>query len=488
LIATVLRISLIWLLVLVSQMIAVMANADTIGADDLENVLSDFDISPEAENSEDDTEEDIDEYLSGFDRPEELANDSTRANATAEKRRWRFTGDISVRSTYNYAHDKPAPGATDFRGLSQLKVQFRPELWLDIAPGWDAKISGSTYYDFVYRMNGRRDYTNEVLNDYESDSEFRETFIRGQITSRLDIKVGRQIVVWGKSDNFRVVDIINPLDLREPGLVDIEDLRLPSSMTRVDYYWGNWSLSGLAIHEIRFDKLPPYGSDFYPSPVKLPPKDTPDNGGSNTEFALSLSGIMQGWDLSLHLARLFSDSSHIELKPQGASLQYSRLTMAGAATNVATGDWLWKAEAAYFDGLEFFSVPDKEFERIDLMAGIEYNGFDNTTLSVESVVRHIHDFDQRLKNDPVPAERNRVQTAFRYNTDFLHDRLNVLLLDMRHGQTLSDGGFTRLQFKYELREALFTTLGVVSYHRGDTVPYSEIADNDRLFVDIEYSF
>lgn len=110
-----------------------------------------------------------------------------------------------------------------------------------------------------------------VLNDYESDTEFREIFIRGKINPRLDLKVGRQIVVWGKSDNFRVVDVLNPPDLREPGLVDIENLRLPSCKSRLDYYQGDWSLSGLAIHEIRFDKLPPYGSDFYPFPVKLPP-------------------------------------------------------------------------------------------------------------------------------------------------------------------------------------------------------------------------
>ena len=327
-----------------------------------------------------------------------------------------------------------------------------------------------------------------MLNAYESETEFRETFIRGKISSQLDIKVGRQIVVWGKSDNFRVVDVINPLDLREPGLVDIENLRLPSSMTRLDYYWGEWSVSGIAIHEIRFDKLPAYGSDFYPSPVKLPPRDKPGDGGSNTEFALSLSGIMQGWDISLHLARLFDDNAHLEINPEGARLQYSRLTMLGAATNIATGDWLWKAEAAYFDGLEYFSVPDREFERTDVMAGVEYNGFNNTTLSLESVVRHIHDFDPALKNDPIPAERNRVQTALRYSADFLHHRLNVLLLDTRRGETLSEGGFTRLQFKYELREALFTTFGAISYHRGDTVPYNEIADNDRLFMDIEYSF
>jgi len=452
----------------------------------MDELLSGFESDDPSRAESSSETEDVDAALAGFeDQPGDSISNPTK---TASPQRWRFAADLDAETSYNYAHKKPEPGETDFRGLSKLKIQFRPELWLDIAAGWDAKISGSADYDFVYRINGRNNYTNEVLNDYESDVEFRETFLRGQVNSQFDVKVGRQIVVWGKSDNFRVVDVINPLDLREPGLVDIENLRLPTSMTRLDYYWGEWSLSGIAIHEVRFDKIPGYGSDFYPSPDKLPPRDKPGNGGSNTEFALSLNGIMQGWDLSLHLARLFDDNTHLELHSDGPSLQYARLTMFGAASNIATGDWLWKAEAAHFDGLEFFAVPDEEFKRTDLMAGIEYNGFENTTLSLESVVRHIHDFDQALKNDPIPAERNRVQSALRYSADFLHNRLNVLLLETRRGQTLSDGGYTRLQFKYELGEALFTTLGVVSYHRGDTVPFNEIADNDRLFLDLEYSF
>ena len=49
-------------------------------------------------------------------------------------------------------------------------------------------------------------------------------------------KLGRQIVNWGRSDTVRVLDVINPLDNREPGLVDIEDLRLPVTMARVDYF------------------------------------------------------------------------------------------------------------------------------------------------------------------------------------------------------------------------------------------------------------
>ena len=57
------------------------------------------------------------------------------------------------------------------------------------------------------------------------------------------------------------------------------------------------------------------------------------------------------------------------------------------------GNWLFKAEAAYLDGFMFFLTGQETFVRIDLLAGLEYYGFRNTTLSLDMVNRHLVDFD-----------------------------------------------------------------------------------------------
>ena len=43
-------------------------------------------------------------------------------------------------------------------------------------------------------------------------------------------------MAWGISESFRVVDVVNPIDTRKPGMTDIEDLRLAVAMTRFDLY------------------------------------------------------------------------------------------------------------------------------------------------------------------------------------------------------------------------------------------------------------
>ncbi|MEA3415028.1 MAG: DUF1302 family protein [Thermodesulfobacteriota bacterium] len=218
-------------------------------------------------------------------------------------------------------------------------------------------------------------------------------------------KLGRQIVVWGKSDNIRVTDVLNPLDMREPGLTDIEDLRFPVAMSKLDYYIGDWSLTGIAIHEIRFNKSPEYGSDFYSGSQPPPHEDKPDSCCKNTEYAAAINGIFSGWDISFYWTDYYNDMPNTQLisavPPPQTEWKHARLKMFGAAFNQALGNWLLKAETVYIDGFEFFNRPGKEYSRIDVLAGIEYSGFKDTTVSIEAV-KLLANFtsDGRIEVDP----------------------------------------------------------------------------------------
>ena len=141
-------------------------------------------------------------------------------------------------------------------------------------------------------------------------------------------------------------------------------------MSRLDYYIGDWSLTGIAIHEIRFNKNPEYGSDFYPSSTPPPHEDKPDSFGKNTEYAVAINGIFSGWDISFYWADYYNDMPHMERISTGLPPQiegkHARLKMAGSAFNAAVGNWLLKTEAAYLDGFEFFNAPEKEYSRVDV--------------------------------------------------------------------------------------------------------------------------
>ena len=124
-------------------------------------------------------------------------------------------GAISQDVSWNYAHDAPAAGETDHRGLSGLRSRLDAEFDLIVSPDWRAHVAGYGFYDWAWRIQGRDGYTEQFLDDYESDAALGEAWLQGQLGAGADIKAGRQIVVWGKSDAIRVTDVLNPLDVRQ---------------------------------------------------------------------------------------------------------------------------------------------------------------------------------------------------------------------------------------------------------------------------------
>ena len=437
----------------------------------------------------------LEDVLEGFDAGEKKAPDEAPAPAGPA---YFKSSPISVdgygklAATYNFAHDPPRSNQTDWRGLSRLRAELQVDCNLRFSDRWKGKVSGKGTYDFAYNLQGRDQFSAQVIDNYEKELELRETYLLGSIIANLDVKFGRQIVVWGKADNIRITDILNPLDLREPGLTDIEDLRLPVTMTRLDYYSGDWSITGVAVHEIRFNKMPLFGSDFFPGTVPPPFEEVPHHGAENTEYALAANGTFSAWDIALYAARLYNDLAHKELKtglfgPQ-VVLSHARLKMLGGALNIAKGNWLFKAEAAFLDGFRFFSTADKTFARLDAGGGIEYSGFSDTTLSIEAVNRQILAYQTLLSRFPDETKERAIQTVMRVSRDFLNETLTLTYLLSLFGATGQDGLIQRFTLDYDITDALKLIGGAVFYESGDLAAYRNIGDNDRLYVEIKYSF
>ncbi len=457
-------------------------------ADDLDQLLQGF----EAENSEKKQQNsELDHLLEGFDNSGKGDTDQS-VNSQPEStqpQHLEIHGSLSLRSTYNFAHDQPGTDGIDHRGLSQfgLRGELSGELSLNNLKG---RIGARTFYDLSYEMRSNRDdYPQDYLDVYEKEFELTELFFQTELADGLDIKVGRQIVVWGKSDNIRITDVLNPLDYRQPGLVDIRDLRLPVTMTRLDYYWDSWSLSGLIIHEPRFDKTPIFGSDFFPGTTALPETEKPGWSLDNQQFGLALSGVFSGWDIALYTASIFDQRTYIEATGGAVPVRkHGRISMAGLATNIALGNWLVKAEAAWLDGLQFTNLPGEEKSRIDALVGIEYSGFSETTISLEMANQHLVDFDPRLEALPDVQQENTVQYVLRYTREFLNDTLRFTMLISAYGSSLDGGGFERFELDYDITDNLSITGALIFYESGDHYPLRTIGDNDRFLLELEYRF
>jgi len=394
--------------------------------------------------------------------------------------------------SYNYAHNKPLSGQSDWRGLSKLRSEIFSHIKVDVTDNIKAVVSGNIFYDSAYFINNRSDYTKQVLDAYEYELEFKEVYIQGNLLKNLDIKLGRQIIVWGTSDYIRVTDVLNPLDLREPGITDLEDLRLPLTMSRMDYYFENFNLTAIAVHEKRFNKNPVFGSDFYPFDIPLPREKHLENDWDNTEWAISFKAILDKWDISFYFAQIFNDSAHMvmenPLNNPTITMDHAKTNMAGTAMQVAYGNWLFKTEAAYFNGLRFFNQPYQTFARWDFLLGVEYFGFNETYISLEAVNRHINHFNSSLELFPDYALKNDFQVMLKISKDFLHDTLKLSFLGSIFGIDGRNGSFQRYTLEYLLTDHWSILTGIINYQSGDMIEMKKIGDNDRIFLNIKYSF
>ena len=439
-----------------------------------EDALAGFDDDAASETtaSPNHTAEDA---LGGFD--DDAQNDTEDSAATEGIGIEGLTGSLSALFAYAYH------GITPHKGLSVAKGTLYLDYEHKFANGWKFKTNAKAYYDTLYDLRDLR-YSREEKEEYRSEVRLYDAYLEGSLREDLDFKIGRQVVVWGRSDTIRITDVLNPLDNRRPALVDIEDLRLPVTMAKLDYYVGKWRFTPIAILEQQFSLNPPYGSAFYPAPFQAPE----DKSYHDVTAALSVGAEFSGWDLNLYAARLRHDSGYIvpPITPQ-SRLLHDKVTMVGTAFNLIRGSWLFKGEMAHFKGVKYTSAPQKSFERTDALAGVEYNGIADTTMSYDFSVRHIHSYDPALVRELQPLEEDTYQHAFRVRSDFMNASLHANYLVSLYGKRGDQGGFQRLWGEYEINDALKATVGVIDYIGGSRL-FDTIKRNDMLFSEITYSF
>ena len=439
--------------------------------------------------------DDLDDILGGFDEEDPSFEVEPEPTGSAALPPVDLSGSVEVSSSINVVDHRSDTG-TDYGGLQRLRNRLNLRLDVELGElsfaesvealdGWQLRLEGWGFWDAAYALQGRSDYTREVLREYEYDAEVGEAWLHGEIAPDADLTLGRQVVIWGRSETLRVLDVINPLDNREPGRVDIEDLRRPLSMLQVKGYAGDWSLAAIAVPEIRFDANPVVGSDFFPGTIELG-EEKPRHFEDGELFG-ALTTIRSGWDLSLHGGWFWDDRPRPEGGPFPVELVHDRLWMIGTGGNVTTGSWLLKAEIAYLDGFGFFHTRDEK-SRLDALVGVEYYGLTSTTIVLEAAHRHLFDYEGALRDAPDFTRRNSPEIALRVSRDFLREKLQVTLVAVALGWDARDGSIARLDFDYDVLDALSVGAGVLLYQQGDLPPLSTWADNDRILLSAKWSF
>ena len=403
----------------------------------------------------------------GFDDEDiEIIVENTQPNKGA------LYGSVDLETHYNFNNDKDL---SSFKTLVDILGEYK----FDNGIKFSGNLKG--YHDFIYELENR-----VVPDGYENEINLNELNIEVEISPNLDFKLGRQIVVWGKSDSIRITDILNPLDNRTPGLVDIKNLRLGRAMSKLDYYFDNLNLSVIALHENRFTKNAMQYSDFKPTEVNMPTRK-PDDSLDNTGVALSLTGAFSGYDLGLYFADIYVDKPY--LVESNTILNYdNKSKMLGAAYNQVIGSYLLKAEIAHFNHIKYNGVSDAK-ARTDALFGFEYNGITDGSIAYEIAMRNIRDYSTaiNIKSNGHKLQKE-YQQVVRFNQSYLNQTMDLSAVLSVFGARGQDGGSARISLDYALDDQTSVSGGIIDYIGGDNLTINTYKNNDRFFAIMSYLF
>jgi len=230
----------------------------------------------------------------------------------------------TVRTAY-FSKDMSYDGQSGF-GVGSIWLTAKPEEVLGVKTYFDARVQG-------------QDLTRSSDLSWEIREGYAETSVRS-----LDIKVGRQIIVWGRADK------INPTDVwstRNYTLLttDDEDQRLGVSTLQTAWNQGSFRIIGIWQPEWRTPLIP-----IPPLPIGVTVQNlTPTNQASQFGLKIDHSGDV---DYSLSYAHVIDRTPDLTVISQGsqgvrAGLQFNSIDVFGADAAIVLGDYGIRTEVAY---------------------------------------------------------------------------------------------------------------------------------------------
>jgi len=318
----------------------------------------------------------------------------------------------------------------------------------------------------------------------------------------LDLRLGKQQIVWGKADGVFITDVVSPKDLREFLLPDFEEIRIGVTSLKADYYRGDHTVELVWVPVFTPTQVPEPGSVWYVEP-DFPVPPTIDRSLEEVETTLenselfakySLLGtlidfeVMAGyaWDdePTLHVTRnLHADTQQLESLI--VTPQYHRLTLGGGSFSTTLDGIVLRGEGAYYSGKYFQSsdpqLPEGVIQKdyLHYLLGADYTLWD-IDLSAQFVQKAILDHNDQMKNDQFENT-----LTVRLSKDFLRETLRIELFSYI-GLNEPDA-LIRPKVTYDIADG-FEILAGANIFVGNVGTFGQYDDNDMVYAKVKYSF
>ncbi|WP_221797105.1 DUF1302 family protein [Oceanobacter mangrovi] len=317
--------------------------------------------------------------------------------------------------------------------------------------------------------------------DFNDEWDFvRELYIdasRNVGDDQLSIRLGKQQVVWGRTDLFRVLDTINPVDYSRHNIYDeLEDIRIPQWMLKADLLMGpNEVFDDMNFQLVwNFDKFRPnnlgtcgqsysivdagcFFSSYIGFPDSFPVADyagslipiihdvkLPEHSLQNTQIGLKWEGVYGDATFSLNTLRYRQQMPSLHYRAGAVpglpaldgvfDIHFPQVNLFGGSLDYydMTTDATWRIEAAYTNGEELARDTDghKQTDMARYVIGFDKNLMIPALGSTSAFLLSAQVFGQHVlehESDMPDAEKNWTGTLL-FKGFYMHNRLSPQLV------------------------------------------------------------
>jgi hypothetical protein len=381
-------------------------------------------------------------------------------------------------------------------------------------------------------VSGRSDLlwfgTRSDWNDWDLD--LHEAYLHWS-DGPLEVRLGKQIVRWGKTDQLSPVDVLNPEDLREGITWETEERKIPVWMARMKTFRGPFSLEGVLVPIFEPHDMNIFGTDWavfrhlkgavaddplVPDIVKdavdgiEARRREPARTLENVQWGTRLTARTHDWDLAVSAFQGFDPTPHITRFPirnirvdgtfsresiesalstgvftgEDVEVRYKRFRMIGFDFETTWKDLGLRGEAAYFSDRAFLtdSLTSSTRPVFFGVLGADYAGPDGWYANLQLAFERIGgDTDRILYFEKENLSLNGEVSKELLRGD-LEARLRFLLM-------LTDGGsYWNPSLTYLRFRPLSLTFGLNLFAGPADTFLGFFRENDQAVVSVRYDF
>lgn len=340
------------------------------------------------------------------------------------------------------------------------------------------------------------------ITDVEASSSLRpghrlRQFYLDYRGENFDLRLGRQLLIWGRTDGFNPTDLISPTDYRFLTSED-QGQRFGVIAASLRWYLGESdSLVFLLSPEFRSSILP---EELVPAGISEPRLVRPDDGIDDPRGGLKLEHLGLGFDYSLSVYHGFLPTPGLTFRNNELRLENAPFTLFGADWVKTWGEWALRGELAYSDVHpgERFAAGLGPQDNFFAVVGLEHPVFADDLLLVQGLYRHVFN-DTGLKGLAEPQRSLALFNDIAYSqfgdrqggvsltlvSSFLQETLRT---EISAGAYLGPfNSVLRAEAKYSLNDD-WSLRGLGLWLQGPAESnFGALEDSSRVFVELRYS-